>query len=105
MRSSGPGLGLNPEIAMLRRNPVGAFNPGFEVEEPLQIIKKIDACTTPDCMDKLREEQWDWWHDSQQIVGVVELFGLMAVNPEVVGTWNMPIGSPGLSSFEYIEKP
>jgi len=105
MRSSGPGLGLNPEIAMLRRNPVGAFNPGFEVEEPLQIIKKIDACTTQDCMDKLREEQWDWWHDSQQIVGVVELFGLMAVNPEVVGTWNMPIGSPGLSSFEYIEKP
>jgi len=56
-------------------------------------------------MDKLRDEQWDWWHDSQQIVGVVELFGLMAVNPDVVGTWNMPIGSPGLSSFEYVEKP
>lgn len=104
-RSSGGGLGLNPEIAMIRRNPVGAFNPGFEVREPLEIIAQIDACTTPDCIDALREVQWDWWHDQQQIIGVVESFGTFAVDPNKVGIWTIPTGTAGVAGFEYIQKP
>ena len=104
-RSSGAGLGLNPEIAMLRRNPHGAFNPGFEVSEPLEIIAQIDQCTTAECIDTLREEQWDWWHNDQQIIGVVESYPLMGYNPETIGTWNFPVGGSGLNSFEYVTKP
>lgn len=104
-RSSGSGLGLNPEIAMLRRNPAGAFNPGFEVTAPLEIIAEIDACISPSCIDALRVKQWDWWHNQQQIIGVVETFDLYAINPEKVGTWTIPVGGAGLNSFEYVQNP
>ncbi len=104
-RSSGPGLGLNPEIAMLRRNPVGAFNPGFEVARPLEIISEIDGCLDAECIDKLREAQWDWWHEQQQIIGVVETYGIFAVHPAKVGVWTIPIGGAGLTAFEYVQRP
>ena len=104
-RTGGEGLGLNPEIALLRRNTVRTFNPGFEIREQLEILAQIDACKSSECLDELREVHWDWWHHNQQIIGVVETYGLFGVNIEKVGEWKIPFGMGGLAAFDRIQKP
>jgi ABC-type transport system substrate-binding protein len=104
-RTGGEGLGLNPEIALLRRNTVRTFNPGFEIREQLEILAQIDACKSSECLDELRDVHWDWWHHNQQIIGVVETYGLFGVNIEKVGEWKIPFGMGGLAAFDRIQKP
>ncbi len=54
-RTGGEGLGLNPEIALLRRNTVRTFNPGFEIREQLEILAQIDACRSSECLGRARK--------------------------------------------------
>ncbi len=103
-RSGGGGSAEPPELVQLRRNPENAFNPGMEVREPLEIIRKMDTARSEAAADQIREELYDWLHNSQMIIPVVLADAIMAVNPEAVGQWPMSTGVGSIGDFEYAER-
>jgi len=104
-RSGGGGSAEAPETVQLRRNPENAFNPGLEVEKPLQIIRKMDGLKTAAELNAARDELYDWYYHTQAIIPVVLAQQLIGVRTSKVSAWTMSSGAGSIGDFEYVEKP
>jgi len=104
-----PGLAYpKMEAGKLRRVPLGAFNPGFELPEPIALAKVMDTCETQECFDTGRAAMYGWWAENHIMIPVVLSWGAIGVNSEKVGLWPQPTGIPTIAnsrSIEYLQKP
>ena len=103
-RSSGSGTAEPPELIMLRRNPENAFNPGFELREPLAIMRELDVARTLEEADEIRERLFDWYDENQPIIQILLADVIIAVNPDKIGEWPMSKGHGRIGDFENAER-
>jgi ABC-type transport system substrate-binding protein len=101
-RSSSAGTAEPPELTQLRRNPGNAFNPGLEVREPLDIIRRMDSITTQEEIDKIREQLYDGFNHNQWIIPVVLADQILGINTDRILEWKMTTGSGYPGDFENI---
>ena len=91
------------------RPPESAFNPGWEIPEPVRLGAIVRKCKTQQCLDDSRIALHEWWNQDQGQVSIVNGTGAMGVNPDKVGEWRQPMGigihPANRGSVEYLRKP
>ena len=96
----------SPAISKLNRNPGGAFNPGFEMLEPLELIAKISGAKSEEEADGYRIQIWDWFNHWMLIIPLVEMDNLFAYDSSKIGEWPLSASfATGLTSWEYAQHP
>ena len=78
---------------IFNRHPGGAFNPGFELPELVDLVTAVRTATTADGLRAAQEAVWDYTNYHMIAVETMGMALTVAANPEKIKEWPMGLGA------------